>query len=71
MKQKRYNPLYIFKVRAEVRAVLFGAGMYHDADAAILPLMNDAWHAGLVDKFGTDYLMAIVDKAFAPFCEAE
>jgi hypothetical protein len=69
MARKPISPLLAFQVRAEARAILFGAGLYPTADAAILPLMKDAWHDGLVDKYGTRTLMVIVDKAFAPFWE--
>jgi hypothetical protein len=65
------SSLQVFQACAEARAYLFGAGEYADADAAIMPLMNDAWHAGLVDKYGTKTLMEIIDTAFEPFWEIQ
>jgi hypothetical protein len=65
------SPLQVFQACAEARGYLFGAGEYANADAAIAPLMNDAWHAGLIDRFGTKTLMEIIDAAFAPFWESE
>ena len=63
------NPLAVFQARAEARAILFGAGEYADADAAIEPLMDAAYAVGLVDRFGEAALMQIIDVAFQPFTE--
>lgn len=71
MMARKISALQAFQARAEARAYLFGASEYPDADTAILPLMNDARRAGLVDKLGTDALMAIIDEAFAPHWEVE
>ena len=61
------HPLVVFTARAEARAMLVYAGMYHQADAAIDALLDDAWESGLVDSVGESALFAIIRKVFSKY----
>lgn len=59
------SPLRVFKLRAEVRALLLAAAVCSTWEEAFAPLLDDARDSGLDDDIGIETLHAIIDASCA------
>jgi hypothetical protein len=66
--QMRLDPLEVFVVRAEARALLWAAGEF-DLHEAVDKLQADAVRDGLVDRIGQDAVQRILADCFAAVCD--
>lgn len=63
-KAKRIDLLHVLQARAEARALLFRCAEYGESGEATVPLLVWAIERGLVEAYGRDPIVAIINEPF-------
>ena len=61
------SPVVVLRIRAEARAMLFGAGLFPTIEEAMAPLLAYADDIGLVRSLGQSMVEGIILEPFKPY----